>query len=133
MQHAPQTTIAGLLALCAFLGGALVGTSGGGLPVARAETSGSSPNMIAVTGLIGSGVSVLYVIDTEKKQLAVYNAAGGKEIRFVAARRIKYDLELKQWKDGSDPRVTVDILRKAWEAEKGAQETGGSDGKGKKK
>lgn len=133
MNRGTQTTIVGLLALCAFLLGALLGNSGGGLPTARAETGGFSPNMIAVTGLIGSGVSVLYVIDTEKKQLAVYNAAGGKEIRFVAARRIKYDLELKTWKDASDPRLHPDNLRKVWEAEKGAQDTGaGGGGKAKK-
>jgi len=133
MNRGSQTTIVGLLALCAFLLGALLGTSGGGLPTARAETGGFSPNMIAVTGLIGSGVSVLYVIDTEKKQLAVYNAAGGKDIRFVAARRIKYDLELKSWKDSSGSALHPDNLRELWEREKGAQDGGaGRGGKGKK-
>lgn len=133
MNRGSQTTIVGLLALCAFLLGALLGNSGGALPVARAETGGFSPNMIAVTGLIGGGVSVLYVIDTEKKQLAVYNAMGGKEIRFVAARRIKYDLELKTWKDTSDPRLHPDSLRQLWEREKGAQESGAGGGSKPKK
>ena len=115
MQSGFKVTIVGLLAVCAFLLGALV--SNRGSLDARAETSGQAPNMIAVTGLIGSGVSVLYVIDTEKKQLAVYNAIGGKEIRFVAARRIRYDLELREFNDKSPRLVSVKRLQQAFEAE----------------
>lgn len=115
MQRGFQVTIVGLLAICAFLMGAIV--SNRGTLDARAETSGQSPNMIAVTGLIGSGVSVLYVIDTEKKQLAVYNAVGGKELRFVAARRIRYDLELREFNDKSPRLVSVGNLEKRWKAE----------------
>jgi hypothetical protein len=115
MQRGFKVTIVGLLAICAFLMGAVV--SNQGTLDARAETSGQSPNMIAVTGLIGSGVSVLYVIDTEKKQLAVYNAIGGKELRFVAARRIRYDLELREFNDRSPRLVSVINLEKRWRAE----------------
>jgi hypothetical protein len=132
MQRGIQMTLVGLMALVAFLVGALV-SGVASLPEARAETGGHSPNMIAVTGLIGSGVSVLYVIDTEKKQLAVYNAMGGKEIRFVAARRIKYDLELKQFNDASPRAVSPDLLKKMYDAEKGAQDTGKGDNPRRKK
>ncbi len=100
-----QAAVAGLLAVCAFLAGALASARGGS--VARAETSGHAPGMIAVTGAVGSGVSALYVIDTEKKQLAVYNAMGGREVRFIAARRIKYDLELREFNDRTEPRASV--------------------------
>ena len=131
MQRGMQTTIVGLLAVCAFLIGTLVSSST--LEFARAQTGGHTPNMIAVTGLIGSGVSVLYVIDTEKKQLAVYNAMGGKELRFVAARRIKYDLGLKGWNDRSDGRVTVDKLKRIYDRQRGDQDAGKGKGKRKRK
>ncbi|MHC5020189.1 MAG: hypothetical protein ACYTGX_08800 [Planctomycetota bacterium] len=115
MHRGFKVTIVGLLAVCAFLMGLLASRQPG--LAAHAETSGQSPNMIAVTGLIGSGVSVLYVIDTEKKQLAVYNAIGGKELRFVAARRIRYDMELREFNDKSPRLVRVKELERRWKAE----------------
>ena len=66
------------------------------------ETPGCRTNRIDVTGLIGSGVSVLYVIDTESQQLVAYDATGGGELRFVAARRIRYDVELRKFRRALD-------------------------------
>ncbi|MCI0342575.1 MAG: hypothetical protein L0216_15770 [Planctomycetales bacterium] len=116
-EKAAPIAVAGLLALCAFLAGALFTARGGA--VARAETGGHAPGMIAVTGAIGSNVSALYVIDAEKKQLAVYNAMGGREVRFIAARRIKYDLELREFNDRTEPRASVQRLADAYRRESG--------------
>jgi hypothetical protein len=68
-------------------------------------TSDSNRNMIAVTGIDLTGTSVLYLIDTEKKQLAVYQASGGGEstqsLRLVGARRIDLDLQIEGYNDKS--------------------------------
>ena len=55
--------------------------------------------MIAVTGIDVTGSSILYVIDTQNRQLAVYQANSGSAstmgLKFVAGRNI--DLDLKVW------------------------------------
>lgn len=66
----------------------------------------SNSQMIAVTGVDRTGASVLYLIDTENKQLAVYQATGGTSskmgLRLVGARRLDLDLELVGYNDQSD-------------------------------
>lgn len=62
--------------------------------------------IIAVTGSYGVGTSVLYVIDTNKNQLAVYEARGGSpsaaRLFLVGARRIDLDLQLEGYNDLSE-------------------------------
>lgn len=64
-------------------------------------TADSNGRMVAVTGSIGSGVSVLWLVDTVDRQLAVYHCKGGKSIELVAARQIEWDLRIKQYHDES--------------------------------
>ena len=66
-----------------------------------ASTGGVDNNgeMIAVTGQDGNGTSVLYVIDTKSKSLAVYRSVNGTGVEFVAARRIAHDLKLVAYRD----------------------------------
>ncbi|MEL6907912.1 MAG: hypothetical protein AAFP22_21065, partial [Planctomycetota bacterium] len=68
----------------------------------------SNHRMIAVTGVDITGQSVLYLIDTIDKQLAVYQASGGapgtQSIRLVGARRIDLDLQL----EGLNDKTSVD-------------------------
>ena len=68
--------------------------------------SASANGLIAVTGSYGVGTSVLYLIDTERRQLAVYEARGGSEgsrrIYLVGARRIDLDLQLEGYNDESE-------------------------------
>ena len=56
--------------------------------------------MIAVTGSYGVGTSVLYVIDTHTRQLAVYEARGGSpdsaKLFLVGARRIDLELDVAE-------------------------------------
>ncbi|MFN0206195.1 MAG: hypothetical protein ACKVS6_07760 [Planctomycetota bacterium] len=73
----------------------------------HADTTANSNNrMIAVTGPYQQGVALLYVIDTESKQLAIYEARGGSRssgrINFVGARRIDLDLHLEGYHDDSE-------------------------------
>jgi hypothetical protein len=69
-------------------------------------TSDSNDRMIAVTGVDLTGSSILYVIDTQTRQLAVYQANGGgsatQNVKLVGARRIDLDLQLYGYKDESE-------------------------------
>ncbi|MBK8976731.1 MAG: hypothetical protein IPM29_12500 [Planctomycetes bacterium] len=62
--------------------------------------------ILAVTGSYGVGTSVLYVIDTVNKQMAVYEARGGsrsmRRLVLVGARRIDLDLALEGYNDESE-------------------------------
>lgn len=68
--------------------------------------SAATNGILAVTGSYGVGTSVLYVIDTESKQLAVYEARGGsrtmRRLTLVGARRIDLDLQLRGYNDESE-------------------------------
>ena len=69
-------------------------------------TADSNGSMIAVTGIDVTGGSLLYVSDSEAKQLAVYQAQGGTastmNLKFVGGRRIDLDLQVYGYNDESD-------------------------------
>jgi len=71
-----------------------------------AGQSGTANGFIAVTGSYGVGTSVLYVLDTTTKQLAVYEARGGsagsRRVYLVGARKIDLDLQLQGYNDESE-------------------------------
>ena len=62
--------------------------------------------MIAVTGVDITGVSVLYLIDTKSKHLAVYQASGGaggtQGVKLVGARDISLDLQMDGFNDKTE-------------------------------
>lgn len=68
-------------------------------------TSDSNGTMIAVTGIDLTGSSILYLVDTERRQLAVYQASGGTDsmqgVKLVGARKIDLDLQLEGFNDKS--------------------------------
>jgi len=74
--------------------------------VEESSTASSSNGFLAVTGSYGMGTSVLYLIDTENRQLAVYEARGGStsqhRIVMIGARRIDLDLQLHGYNDRSE-------------------------------
>jgi hypothetical protein len=89
-------------------------------PVVYPEDSGqasSANGFLAVTGSYGVGTSVLYVVDTVNRQLAVYEARGGSEsqrqIVLVGARKLDLDLMLEGYNDRSE--YDYRKLRKAFE------------------
>jgi hypothetical protein len=69
-------------------------------------TADSNGRMIAVTGVDVTGASILYLVDTVKMRLVVYQGSGGSEstqgVRFIGARRIDLDLELDGFNDKSE-------------------------------
>ncbi|MFN3240309.1 MAG: hypothetical protein ACE37K_02225 [Planctomycetota bacterium] len=99
------------------------------------EGGGSSANngFIAVTGSYGVGTSVLYLVDTNNRQLAVYEARGGsasqRRITLVGARRIDLDLQLPSYNDRSE--YEYDDLKKLFDkrGKKDRSVSTGLDGK----
>ena len=83
----------------------------------ESSTSSSVNGFLAVTGSYGVGTSVLYLIDTVSRQLAVYEARGGsasqRRIVMVGARRIDLDLQLPGYNDRSE--YEYDDLQKLFE------------------
>lgn len=69
-------------------------------------TADSNGRMIAATGIDVTGSSILYLIDTESRQLAVYQAQGGTKstmsVKFVGARNIDLDLQVNGYNDKSE-------------------------------
>jgi len=69
-------------------------------------TSDSNGRSIAVTGIDVTGGSLLYLVDTEARQLAVYQATGGTSstmnVKFVGARNIDLDLQVDGYNDKSE-------------------------------
>jgi hypothetical protein len=75
------------------------------LPVGSAATADSNGKMVAVTGVDVTGSSVLYLVDTERMCLGVYQATStgsNQGIRFVGSRRIELDMQLDGFNDRSD-------------------------------
>jgi hypothetical protein len=74
--------------------------------VAGYGTADSNGSMIAVTGIDVTGGSILYVIDTERRSLSVYQATGGTSstmnVKFVGARNIDLDLQVDGYNDKSE-------------------------------
>ena len=96
----------------AFVAGAVVFRVG----PAAAEQGPSSPGaagsvnsnnrFIAATGGVGSGMSVLWVVDTETKRVLVYGTNSlGKDIELRAARNIEWDTKLEYLNDDSQWKV----------------------------
>jgi hypothetical protein len=69
-------------------------------------TADSNDRMIAVTGIDVTGSSILYVIDTQHRQLAVYQATSGSAssmgLKFIAGRNIDLDLQVYGFNDKSE-------------------------------
>jgi hypothetical protein len=98
--------IAGAAVLFNSRATAQAGSTGGGGDANR--------DLIAVTGTYGSGASVLYLIDTRTRHMAVYKTENGRKLELVAARNVSWDLNLETYNDQSEPGYTPRELRRGW-------------------
>jgi len=78
-----------------------------------ASDSDSNNRFVAVTSPVGSGESVLFLIDSKNDQLVVYRYHRRKGLMFLAGRKIDYDLKISGYEDHSAyPR---DKIRREYE------------------
>ncbi len=87
-----------------------------GMTGSYASDSNSNNRFVAVTSPIGSGESVLFVLDAKTDQLAVYQYVRRKGLRFVAGRKVDYDLRISGYQDISE--YTRGEMRRLYEKEK---------------
>ena len=102
----------------------------------RGAGEDANRDIVALTGQIGSGVEVLYLVDTRTRHLSVYRVHGGKRIELVAARNCTYDLRLETLNDNSPELLRPGVLRRSWQQfnkgavpEKKTPESAGSEKK----
>jgi len=85
------------------------------------NTVGGNNRMIAATGSVGSGMSVLWLVDTEGRRLLVYGTNSlGKNVELRAARNITWDLALDELNDDSQYK-SEDLRRLAEKRRKDQQ------------
>ena len=105
-----NTFIVGSIALVVGLG---LGFVLSGRSEVRADDRGDAArDLIAVTGTVGSGTSVLWLIDTKDRRLSVYKSEGGKNVVWVASRNFTYDFKVDAYRDESD--FSSSKLKKEW-------------------
>ena len=121
MRDHRNAAILGLSVTTAFLLGALLGQGPGAAlaqPGPGSSTYGggsatANNRMIAATGSVGSGMSVLWLVDTKTDRLLVYGTSNlGKNIELRAARNIKWDLKLDALNDES--QYAPEDLEELW-------------------
>lgn len=122
-QFLPIVTLATALG-AAFLVGTLVRT-----PFAEAQqapsnygggTVSSNNRFLAATGSVGSGMSVLWLVDSETKRVLIYGTNNlGKGIELRAARNIEWDLRLEEYMD--DSQYKAEDLKRLAEKQRLAQ------------
>ena len=94
-----------------------------------ASDSDSNNRFVAVTTPIGSGESVLFLIDSKHDQLVCYRFDRRKGLMFLAGRKIDYDLRITGYEDQS--KFTRDEMKRLYEkhaakaASKSAKKKGG--------
>ncbi len=74
--------------------------------------SNSNNRFVAITSPVGSGESVLFVLDSKHEQLLCYRFLRNKGLSFLAARKIDYDLKINEWNDQS--RFTRDEMKRLY-------------------
>jgi hypothetical protein len=79
--------------------------------VVVAGTSSTSGGVTAVTGNTDSqSRDLLYVIDAQGKSLCVYEYVG-RRLNLVAARNIKFDMLLDEWRPASQSPSVKDVYK----------------------
>ena len=82
---------------------------GAGNPFVLANTGGSDIGLVAVTGSTeAQSRDLVWVFDPKAKSLCVYDLVGGR-LQLVAARNIKFDLLLDEWRPGTQTPGVKDI------------------------
>ncbi len=105
--------LAALVAATAFALAAL----GAARPAVADDGPGvhSTDGFIAVTGLSREDTETLYLVDTEKQILLIYETDRGRGLRLVAARSFRYDRELIEYNDLSEKGFKASDLKKRLE------------------
>ena len=92
------------------------GYEGGRTSAQTASDSNSNNRFVAVTSPVGSGESVLFLLDSESEQIAVYRFHRSKGLEFLAGRKIDYDLRITGYEDRS--KYSREDMRRLFETQR---------------
>jgi len=81
-----------------------------------ASDSDSNNRFVAVTCPVGSGESVLFLIDAKNDQLGVYRYLRGKGLEFLAGRKIDIDMKIYGYRDRSE--YTREKMKRMYDLER---------------
>jgi hypothetical protein len=118
MRNPRDLALIALSLLSTFLLGCLTQQWLGGSAMAQQGPYGGgsiswNQDVLAATGTVGSGMSVLWLVDTKKRRLAVYGTSSmGKDVELRAARNIEWDFKLDEYNDVS--QYNSDDLERMW-------------------
>lgn len=111
----PRRTLA-LAALVASTGLAIAALGAGRPALADDDVGVRATNgFIAVTGQSREDTETLYLIDTEKQILLIYETDRGRGIRLVAVRSFRFDRDLLEYNDLSERGFKASDLKKRLE------------------
>jgi len=85
----------------------------------RPSDSNSNNRFVAVTCPTIAGDSVLFLVDSEQEQVAVYRFQMGQGLEYLASRKIEYDLKVSGYRDVSE--FSYDRMRELYQQEIGRQ------------
>jgi len=95
-------------------GGSPLGSRFSGRTMAPTSSDSNANNrFVAVTCPVGSGESVLFLIDSQSEQVACYTYQRYKGLSFLAGRNIEYDLKVNGYQDISE--LTHEEMRNLYE------------------
>jgi hypothetical protein len=122
MRDPKSLALATLALSTAFLAGAVLVR----VPAAEAQQApsnygggavSSNNRFIAATGSVGSGMSVLWLVDTEGRRVLVYGTNNlGKDVELRAARNFEWDTKIESLND--DSQVQVEDMRRLVEKQR---------------
>ena len=90
------------------------------MPMARGDTVDNNSGWIGATGQVANGRSVLYLFDTSRKHLLVYDATEGRALKLVAARKCEYDTKIVDF--GGTGSSVMEVKRQAESADNAKDE-----------
>jgi hypothetical protein len=111
MRDPKSVALVGLGLLCSFLAGGVLFRAGPAeaqqtSPIGSGGGAASNNRFLAATGTVGSGMSVLWLVDSETKRVLVFGSNSlGKNIELRAARDFEWDLRLEELNDDSQYKV----------------------------
>jgi hypothetical protein len=104
-------SLLGVIAACLVMQ-VITGSQPAGAQVALPEAQAAQGSVVAVPGQIGPDAYGLYLIDTQRRTISVYQYIGGsgKELRLLAARTYSYDVQLDEYNTKPSPREIKSLV-----------------------
>lgn len=106
-----------VLNLAALVGASILFAGSGDQP-ARADDAASADGYLAVTGLSREDTETLYLIDTRRQVMMIYETDRSRGLRLIAVRSFAHDAEMIEYHDLSERGFKASELKRRFEEQK---------------